>query len=105
MIKAFFLESIQPSYFTQYGDPLACQDAELGLRSGANGNQELVVREAVRLAGGAGGLYSIRKGDGLRRDWEEKKDPCQTKNDMSKDTGVIMKWVETVQILTFALHR
>lgn len=41
--------------------------------------------------GGWGGLHSIRKGDGLRRGWEEKKDPCRTKNNMSKDTDAVMK--------------
>ena len=33
----------------------------------------------------------MRKGDGLRRGWEEKKDPCRTKNDTSKDTDAVMK--------------
>ena len=35
--------------------------------------------------GGWGGLYSMQKGDGLRRGWEEKK------NDTSKDTDAVMK--------------
>ena len=35
--------------------------------------------------GGWGGLYSMLKGDGLRRGWEEKK------NDTSKDTDAVMK--------------
>lgn len=59
-----------------------------GLRSGASDHCEPVAREAVWQRWG---LYSKWKEERLRRGLQEEKEPCWTKNEMSKDTDVMMK--------------